>query len=206
MPEVAVIIKQIIKLLLYSQRDLITKKYKLTYYRLYSLGTRFLSKATLFKYGLNWSPMYRKSTAKIIDVSPDLLHVKMKLPISWRNKNYMNSIFGGSIYASVDPIPMFQLINLIGDHYVVWDKAAKIKFKKPAKENLYAEFLYSENELEQIEELVKRDNEIEIVKMVQMTNKSGAKVYCEIEKTIYVANKEFYKRKRKNQDRTSIEP
>jgi hypothetical protein len=166
------------------------------YNKLYKWGARFLSKATLFKFGLNWSPMYRRSTAKIIYVSADLLQVKMKLPISWRNKNYMNSIFGGSIYASVDPVPMFQLINIIGDHYVVWDKAATIKFKKPAKENLYAEFLYSEKELTEIKQLVERDKEIEIVKLVKLTNKSSTQVYCEIEKIIYIANKEFYKNKR----------
>jgi hypothetical protein len=166
------------------------------YNELYEWGTRFLSKPALFKFGLNWSPMYRRSTAKITYVSTDLLQVKMKLPISWKNKNYMNSIFGGSIYASVDPIPMFQLINIIGDRYVVWDKAATIKFKKPAKENLYAEFLYSEKELAEIKQLVERDKEIEIVKLVKLTNESSTQVYCEIEKVIYVANKEFYKNKR----------
>ncbi|WP_292900627.1 DUF4442 domain-containing protein [Nonlabens sp.] len=166
------------------------------YHKLYEWGTRLLSESTLFKFGLNWSPMYRRSTAKITFVSTDLLQVKMKLPISWRNKNYMNSIFGGSMYAAVDPIPMFQLINIIGDEYVVWDKAARIKFKKPAKENLYAEFLYSEKEVTEIKQLVERDKEIEIVKLVELTNKSGTQVYCEIEKVIYVANKEFYKNKR----------
>jgi hypothetical protein len=169
----------------------------LTYNQLYKTGERFFSKATLFKYGLNWSPMYRYSTARIIYVSEDLLNVKMKLPLSWKNKNYMSSIFGGSMYASVDPIPMFQLINLIGNDYVVWDKAAQIKFKKPAKENLYATFTYTEKELLQIKEQIKNENEIEILKCIKLTDKEGTKVYCEIDKTIYVADKEFYKTKKR---------
>jgi len=141
--------------------------------------------------------MYRKSTARIIHVSKDLLNVKMKLPLSWKNKNYMSSIFGGSMYASVDPIPMFQLINLIGNDYVVWDKAAQIKFKKPAKENLYATFTYTEEELHQIKERIKSENEIEIVKLIKLTDKDEVKVFCEIDKTIYIADKEFYKTKKR---------
>jgi hypothetical protein len=141
--------------------------------------------------------MYRKSTARIIHVSKDLLNVTMKLALSWKNKNYMSSIFGGSMYASVDPIPMFQLINLLGDDYVVWDKAAHIKFKKPAKENLYETFTYTEKEVQQIKEQIKSESEIEIVKFINLTDKDGAKVYCEIEKTIYIADKDFYKNKRR---------
>jgi len=166
------------------------------YKKIAKIGPIFFSKATLFKYGFNLSPMYKRSTAKIIEVSEDLLIVKISLPINWKNKNYVNSIFGGSMFSAVDPIPMVQLINLIGDNYVVWDKSAKVSFKKPAKENLYAEFKYSENELEQIKANVKSLNEIEIVKITKLTDKSGTRVYCEIEKTIYVADKEYYKQKR----------
>jgi hypothetical protein len=54
--------------------------------------------------------MYKRSTAKIIQVSEDLLNVRIKLPISYKNKNYANSIFGGSMFSAVDPIPMVQLI------------------------------------------------------------------------------------------------
>lgn len=166
------------------------------YKKIAKIGPKFFSRATLFKYGFNFSPMYKRSTAKIIEVSEDLLEVKIKLPINWKNKNYVNSIFGGSMFAAVDPIPMVQLIHLIGEDYVVWDKSANILFKKPAKEDLYGEFNYSKEELEQIKESVKSKNEIELVKTTKLTDKSGSKIYCEIEKTIYVADKEFYKQKK----------
>ncbi|MEM1218771.1 MAG: DUF4442 domain-containing protein, partial [Bacteroidota bacterium] len=114
-----------------------------------------------------------------------------------RNRNYVNSIFGGSLFASVDPIPMVQLMNIIGDGYVVWDKSAEIYFKRPAKENLYAEFIYTKEELDTIKNRVKEEQEIEIVKVTQLMDKGQNKVFCEVRKTIYVANKAFYKEKRK---------
>ena len=98
------------------------------YQKIAEIGPRYIGKDKLFKYGFNFSPMYRRSTAKITDVSEDLLNVKVKVPISYKNKNYVNSIFGGSMFSAVDPIPMVQLINLLEDKYVVWDKSAEIFF------------------------------------------------------------------------------
>lgn len=167
------------------------------YQKIAEIGGKILKKKTLFKYGFNLSPMYRRSTAKVIEVSDDLLEIKIKLPISYKNKNYVNSIFGGSMFSAVDPIPMVQLINLIGTDYVVWDKSAEIFFKRPAKENLYADFLYTEDELSDIKQQVLKENEIEILKTTKLTSRDGTKVYCEIKKKIYIANKKYYKQKRK---------
>lgn len=167
------------------------------YQKIAKIGSKLISKHKLFKYGFNFSPMYKRSTAKIIMVSDDLFNVRIKLPLSYKNKNYANSIFGGSMFSAVDPIPMVQLINIIGTNYVVWDKSAEVVFKKPAKENLYANFNYSEKELAEIKEQVSKENEIEIIKTTQLTNKEGTKVYCEVKKTIYIADKAFFKQKRK---------
>lgn len=167
------------------------------YQKIARIGPRFISRAKLFKYGFNYSPMYRRSTARIVEVSDDLMQVRIKLPITWKNRNYVNSIFGGSMFSSVDPIPMVQLINLIGDDYIVWDKSANIRFKKPARENLYAQFSYSLEELEHIKEQVSQHNEIDIQKTTHLTNIDGSVVFCEVEKTLYVANKEYFKQKKK---------
>ncbi len=83
----------------------------LSYKQLMKIGQRFLGLPILFKYGYNWSPMYRRSTARITAVSDDLFTISIKLPISYKNRNYMSSIFGGSMFAAVDPIPMVQLMN-----------------------------------------------------------------------------------------------
>lgn len=171
------------------------------YKKLADIGSKFVGKSKLFKHGFNYSPMYRRSTAKIIDISEDLLNVTVKLPISYKNKNYVNSIFGGSMFSAVDPIPMVQLMNLLGDDFVVWDKSAEIYFKKPAKENLYAEFNYTAIEVEEIKSRVQTENEIEITKITTLTNMDRTVIYCEVRKTIYVAVKSFYIEKKKLKNR-----
>lgn len=171
------------------------------YQKISVIGSKYIGLPKLMKWGFNLSPMYRRSTARITSVSPDLLNVQIKLPISYKNRNYMGTIFGGSMFSAVDPIPMVQLINLLGHQYVVWDKSAQISFKRPGNVDLYAEFIYTKEELEQIIEQVERENEIEIVKTTQLTNKSKTTVYCEVKKTIYIAGKAYYKMKRKEKAR-----
>ncbi len=157
----------------------------------------FLKPSTIFKYGFNISPMYRRSTGRIVTVSDDLFNVKVKIPISYKNKNYVGSIFGGSLFSATDPVFMIQLMNILGNDYVVWDKKAEIKFKRPAKENLYVDFIFTEAEIQQIRERVKATKEIDLSKEIKITNKEASTVYAEVSKIIYIADKTYYKNKRK---------
>ena len=168
----------------------------ITYQKLAKLASRFMSKSTVMKYGFNLSPMYRRTSAKVTFISKDFLKIKIKLPYSYKNANYVNTIFGGSMFSAVDPFPMTQLMNLIGDDYVVWDKAAEIFFRRPAKEDLYAEFTYTLEELGEIKQKANDNNEFEIIKSTLLTNKDKSIVFCEVRKRVYIANKTFFKNKR----------
>ena len=170
------------------------------YQKLSRLGAHFFSRAFLFKHGFNFSPMYRRSTGRVTYVSKDLYRIEVKLPLSYKNRNYVNTIFGGSMFASVDPFPMVQLINIIGDNYVVWDKAAQIRFLRPGNKDLQAIFEYTPEEVAQIKQQVAEKNEIEIVKTTRLVDPKTDTVHCEVDKTIYIADKAFFKAKRKKRE------
>lgn len=167
---------------------------------MYSLISKYLTKifkkSTVFKYGFNISPMYRRSTGRVVSVTDDLFVVKIKIPLSYKNKNYVGSIFGGSLLSATDPIYMIQLINILGDDYVIWDKDASIKFKRPAKETVFADFVFTSEEIEKIKQDVSLNKEIDLVKNLHIINKEKSVVFAEVSKTIYIANKQFYKEKR----------
>ncbi len=80
-------------------------------------------------------------------IAPDWSEIRLDVPLSWRTRNYVGTIFGGSMYASIDPIYMIMLIRRLGPEFVVWDKAATIQFKKPGRETLRARFMVSDEEL-----------------------------------------------------------
>jgi acyl-coenzyme A thioesterase PaaI-like protein len=161
-----------------------------------NIAKRFFTDAQIYKYGFNWSPMYKRSTGKIIEVSDDLHYVKIEIPLSWKNRNYVGSMFGGSMLSATDPIYMIQLINILGDAYVVWDKAATIKYRRPATSTVYCEFVFTTEEIRQIKLNISKKGEIDITKNPNIITKDST-VIAKLSKTIYVADKTFYKEKRK---------
>lgn len=166
------------------------------YAKIQKVLEKFMSKSSIYKYGFNLSPMYRRSTGKIINVSDDLLSVKIRIKLSYKNSNYVGSIFGGSLFSATDPIFMIQLLNILDSNYVVWDKAATIKFKRPARETCFVDFIFTLDEIEQIKKVVAEKKEIDFVKNIVITNKDTTVVFAEVSKTIYIADKTYYKEKR----------
>lgn len=166
------------------------------YAQLQKIFEKFMSKASIYKYGFNLSPMYRRSTGRVFEVSEDLLTVKVRIKLSYKNSNYVGSIFGGSLFSATDPIFMIQLLNILDNNYVVWDKAATIKFKRPAKETCYVDFIFTDEEIQQLKQDVATKKQVDLVKEIQLTNKDKSVVFAEVSKTIYVADKAFYKAKR----------
>ena len=169
------------------------------YQTLTRIGNRYFKnqKHKLFKVFFNLSPMYRRSTGRITSVTPNLDRIEIKIPLSYKNKNYVGTIFGGSLFSATDPIYMVQLIQLLGSKYVVWDKSSVVKFKRPANSDAFAVFEFTPEEVEELKQQIAEKNEVDVVKVVNLTSKEG-KVFCEIEKTVYVADKAYYKEKRKN--------
>src|SRR5262250_862262 len=86
----------------------------------------------------NWIPAYRGTGARVTYVASDFREVRVRLPLSWRTRNYVGTIFGGSLYGAVDPVYMIMLIKILGPGYTVWDKAATIRFLKPGRATLFA--------------------------------------------------------------------
>ncbi len=142
-------------------------------------------KTRLARWGFNFFPAYRRTGARITYIAHDWHEVRIKLPLSWRTRNYVGTTFGGSLYGAVDPIYMMMLIKVLGPDYVVWDKAATIQFKKPGRATLYARFVISENDIEAMRTELLRAPNLERGFHVDLTDRAGT-VHASIDKAIHV--------------------
>ena len=88
----------------------------------------------LSRWGFNWFPAYRGTGGRVAYIAGDWSEVHVHVPLSWRTRNYVGPIFGGSMYGAIDPVYMLMLIKILGPEYVVWDKAATIRFRRPGRE------------------------------------------------------------------------
>ena len=121
-------------------------------------------------------------------IADDFRELRVKLPLSWRTRNYVGTIFGGSLYASVDPMYMIMLIQLLGPAYIVWDKAASIRFRKPGRTTLFATFRLEDAELDEIRNRTANGEPIDRKYNVDLVDAEGV-VHASVEKVIYIKRK-----------------
>lgn len=98
----------------------------------------------------NLYPPFFGAGIRITAVDPDWKWLTARLTLRWWNKNYVGTLFGGSIYSLCDPFHMVLLINALGSDYVVRDKGAEIKFLKKGMGVVGVRFEITERDLAQI--------------------------------------------------------
>ena len=133
---------------------------------------------------------YRGTGGRLKYIAEDWSDVRLELPLSWRTRNYVGTIFGGSIYSAVDPIYMLMLIRRLAPDFIVWDKAARIEFLKPGRETLHARLVINDAELAAIRTALDTPRSVDRTYVVELTDASGT-VCARVEKIIYIRRREL---------------
>jgi hypothetical protein len=137
---------------------------------------------------INFWPPFLGSGIRVKKISPNLTSVDVEMKMRFWNKNYVGSHYGGSLFSMTDPFLMLMLINNLGQDYIVWDKVASIRFKKPGKGTVRAHFQITPEEIESIRLQADQGAKVEPVFQVLVVDESGA-VVAEVKKTLYVRRK-----------------
>lgn len=125
------------------------------------------------RWAFNWFPAYRATGARITYIASDWSEVRIRLPLNRRTRNYVGTIFGGSMYGAVDPVYMIMLMKALGPGYMVWDKAATIRFRRPGREPLYATFRLPASEVAALRAEVDQAGTVEREFTVELVNAAG---------------------------------
>ncbi|ARS90647.1 DUF4442 domain-containing protein [Natrarchaeobaculum aegyptiacum] len=144
-------------------------------------------RSRLYRLGFNLFPAYRGTGGRVTYIAPDWSEARVKLPHSWRTRNGLGTTFGGSMYGAVDPFYVVMLSKRLGDAFVVWDKEAEIRFKRPGRDTLYARFTVTDAELEAIRTELATDgvDSVDRHYTVDLVDEEGT-VHATVRKTVYV--------------------
>lgn len=142
----------------------------------------------LLRWRLNFFPAYRGTGARIDYIASDWREVRIRLPLSWRTRNYVGTIFGGSMFGAVDPIHMVMLIRILGDGFQVWDQVSTIRFLRPGRSTLFATIVLDEATTEGIKADVQRLRKVTREFEVQLQDTEGV-VHATCAKTLYIRRK-----------------
>lgn len=137
---------------------------------------------------LNWWPPFLGAGIVVEYISPDFRAIDVRMRLSWWNANYVGVHFGGSLYAMTDPFFMLMIMENLGSEYVVWDKAAEVRFKRPGRRTVRARFRISLDEIDRVRAEAEKNWKVEPQYTVLVVDEEGT-VIAEVVKTIYVRKK-----------------
>jgi len=117
------------------------------------------------------------------NIDEHTMRVEMKLTAL--NRNIVGTHFGGSLYAMCDPWFMLILMHALGTEYVVWDKAASIRFLIPGRSKVCATFHIAEERIQEIRSEADRSGKTEPTFEVDVVDEQNH-VVAHIQKLLYV--------------------
>lgn len=143
----------------------------------------------LLKMMFLWPP-FLGAGISVKEFNKDLSYILVQMKLRFWNKNYVGTHYGGSLYSMTDPFYMLMLIQLLNKEYIVWDKAATIRYKKPAKGKVFAKFELAPSKVAEIKSMVDKQGKIEVDFDVNIINKEG-EIVAEIKKIISIKQKNY---------------
>ncbi len=147
------------------------------------------ARAFFVKKVFNAYPPILACGGRITRISSDFYEIDAEIPLSFRNRNLVGTLFGGAMYAVADPIYMLMLIQILGPGYVVWDKSATIKFIRPCKTGARMKFRVTPYDVETIKAELEKKKSVERVFKAELTD-AECKTCATVEKLLFVAKKD----------------
>ena len=104
-----------------------------------------------------------------------------------RGINYVGTHYGGSLYSMADPFFMLMLMENLGPEYIVWDKSASIRFRRPGRGTVSTTFQLSEQQLAEIRKALTSEEKVNGVFIEVKARKPD--VVAEIDKQLNIRKK-----------------
>jgi acyl-coenzyme A thioesterase PaaI-like protein len=152
----------------------------------------FLSRFTFGPDGmrrlLNIWPPFRAAGIRVREIAPDFRSATVELRMRLLNRNYVGTHFGGSLFSMTDPFFMIMMMKNLGPEYVVWDKEGSVRFLKPARGTVIANFRLPPEAVEEARAKTAGGEKHEPRFKVDIVDGAGV-VVADVEKTLYIRRK-----------------
>lgn len=137
---------------------------------------------------MNFWPPFLGAGIHVDFMAKDYHKIIVSMKLKFWNKNYVNTHYGGSLYSMTDPFYMLMLMQILGRDYIVWDKSASIRFKKPGAGKVSAVFEFTPEQIESYKKELAINDKIEPLLTVTICNEAGETVAI-VEKVLHIKKK-----------------
>jgi acyl-coenzyme A thioesterase PaaI-like protein len=136
--------------------------------------------------GMKWWPPFLGAGIRVTRFSDDFRDVVVELKLGRLNRNAVGTQFGGSLYAMTDPFFAIMLMRILGDRYLVWDKAGSIEYVAPGRGTVHARFVLTEERIAEIRAQASSGEKVLPEFQVEVRHKSDDTLVALVRKTLYV--------------------
>lgn len=91
---------------------------------------------------------------RLLSLSRDLMHCRVRIAHSVLNRNLQGSVFGGTLFSAFDPflpVLMWQIFARKGLKLEAWLKKAEIDYLKPSSTKMHIDFRLTDLDIEEAE-------------------------------------------------------
>lgn len=137
---------------------------------------------------MNIWPPFLGAGIRVKRLQADWREIDVEMKLHRWNTNYVGTHYGGSLYSMTDPFLMLMLIESLGPEYVVWDKSASIRFRRPGRGTVSAGFRISDAQLAEIKQALDSEEKIDRAFSVEVKDEAGM-VVAEVQKQLQIRKK-----------------
>ena len=130
----------------------------------------------LLRWKFNLYPAFRRTGARVEYIAEDRLEGRIRLPLTRATRNLHGTIFGGAMYAAVDPLHAVLLAANLGPDYLIWMKRAEVEFRRPGRGVLRATARITPAELDEIRRALAAAAKIERRYEIALVDEAGQTV------------------------------
>lgn len=146
------------------------------------------------KWILRFYPPFFFQRIWVKKIHPNFKGIDIKIYKSFFNINSNKTVFGGTIFSSLDPVHSILLDQTFKakgmKNTVAWLKSAKIEYLKPGRTNLNFSVLFREEEIEEAYQTILSNGKIVKTFTTEIFDTNGVKcAVCQNE--IYIRNLKF---------------
>ena len=157
------------------------------------LKFKLLTSPKTCKLVFNLWPPFLGTGIKVVYISDDFKEVKLRLKLRFYNKNYINTQFGGSLFAMTDPFYTFMLLKQLGKNCLICDQAANINYITFGKGDVKASLKLTDMEINQIKEKTANGEKFLPKFNIELLDRKSDKLIAQLTRTLYVRKRKVEK-------------
>lgn len=147
--------------------------------------SRLRLSAGLLRLGMNLWPPFVGAGIHVVEIAPDFRRVVVRLRRGLLNRNYFGTHYGGSLFSMTDPFYALMLLHNLERGYIVWDKAATVRFKAPGRSDVFASFELTDAQIAEVVAHTAGGAKYEPTWPIDVVDSEGL-VIATVEKTLHI--------------------